>query len=98
VRIGDLAIEAPGIRGQGKLTLVVRPEAIKFVNQPVDTTAAGIPGRILRRAFLGNMARYWIETSMGEWIVDEPTPDSRLRPDDVRLTFIADRLHALPSN
>jgi ABC-type Fe3+/spermidine/putrescine transport system ATPase subunit len=97
VRIGETMVEAPGIRGEGKLTLVVRPEAIKFVTTPVETAAAGISGRILRRAFLGNMARYWIETPMGEWIVDEPTPDSRTRPDEVRLTFIADRLHALSS-
>jgi ABC-type Fe3+/spermidine/putrescine transport system ATPase subunit len=98
VRIGDTVFDVPAVRGPGKVTLVIRPEAIKFVSTPIESTSAGIPGRILRRAFLGNMARYWIETPVGEWIVDEPTPDSRMRPDEVRLSFIADRLHALPKN
>jgi ABC-type Fe3+/spermidine/putrescine transport system ATPase subunit len=98
VRIGDTVFDVPAVREPGKVTLVIRPEAIKFVSTPVQSASAGIPGRILRRAFLGNMARYWIETPVGEWIVDEPTPDSRMRPDEVRLSFIADRLHALPKN
>jgi len=98
VRIADALFDVPAARECGKITLVVRPEAIKFVSTPVESSSAGISGRILRRAFLGNMARYWIETPVGEWIVDEPTPDSRMRPDEVRLSFIADRLHALPTN
>jgi ABC-type Fe3+/spermidine/putrescine transport system ATPase subunit len=98
VRLGEMVFAVPAIRDQGRITLVVRPEAIKFVSTPVQAASAGIPGRILRRAFLGNMARYWVDTPVGEWIVDEPTPDSRMRPEEVRMTFIADRLHALPAN
>jgi ABC-type Fe3+/spermidine/putrescine transport system ATPase subunit len=94
-RIGDTVFDLPMVRDPGKATIVVRPEAIKFVPSQAQA-AASIPGRIQRRSFLGNMARYVIETPLGEWTVDEPTPDSGMHADDVRLTFIADRLHVLP--
>jgi ABC-type Fe3+/spermidine/putrescine transport system ATPase subunit len=93
-RIGEAVFDIPGARDPGKATLVVRPEAIRFAS-PQTAQSAAISGRILRRSFLGNMARYLVDTPLGEWTVDEPTPDSQMRPDEVRLAFISDRVHVL---
>ena len=94
VRIGEVTLDVSGANRKGSATLMVRPESIKFANAAVSGTT--IPGKILRRSFLGNMARYWVQTPLGEWVVDEPTPDERARPEEVQLTFIANRLHVLP--
>jgi putative spermidine/putrescine transport system ATP-binding protein len=96
-RFGDTVFDVPVVREPGKATLVARPEAIRFVS-PQMPHAASIPGKIQRRSFLGNMARYVIDTPLGELTVDEPTPDSNMHADEVRLTFIADRLHVLPTH
>lgn len=94
VQIRELALDARGVRREGA-TLMVRPEAIKFADAAKPGSA--IPGKIRRRSFLGNMARYWVQTSFGEWVVDEPTPEEKARPEDVYLTFVANRLHVLPA-
>ena len=96
VDIGAMSFQLPSASTPGNATIVVRPEAMKFLPASAGETES-VPGRVVGHAFLGNIARYWVETPFGEWTVDEPTPDARLRHDEVRLGFVADRLHVLPA-
>ncbi len=96
-RLGDVVLPLPAAVARGPATLVARPEAIRLVSGPFKGDAAIIPGTIQRRSFLGNMARYWIATPHGEWIIDDPAPDGRLHADDVSLSLSVERLHLLPS-
>jgi len=95
VGIGGLSLPVKsGITGA--VTAVIRPETVKIVSGPVPVGSPTIAGRVSRRAFHGNMMRYWIDTDFGEWTVDEAAPDPRTQSDDVKLLLSADRLHFVP--
>ncbi len=95
VRIGDVTFGLPAASPARPVTLVVRPESIRFLSGSAATEGPAFPGRIERRSFLGNMARYWVRTAFGEWIVDEPLPSGEGHPEEVTLAFALDRIHVL---
>jgi ABC-type Fe3+/spermidine/putrescine transport system ATPase subunit len=95
VQLGQHTINMPSARTAGQATLMIRPEALQIVSAPMPA-ARIVPGRIQRHSFLGSMARYWVQTVHGEWIVDEPAPDGRMHVGDVQIKLSVERLHLLP--
>lgn len=98
VQLGDQSFSIAAATTMGPATLVVRPEAMKLVSQPVGSHAPLLRGQVERRSFLGSTARYWIKTAFGTCIVDEAAPDARTPSDDVQICLSLDRLHLLPKN
>jgi len=66
----DLAVSAGD-----QVRLCVRPEALAL--RPAGVVRDDellVPGTVARRAFLGDLMRYWILVDGREWIVDQPDP------------------------
>ena len=69
VNLGALIIEVEGLPAHIKLgdpvKLVIRPEAWRIT----AATGAGLPGKVLRRAYLGRFVEYLIQVTWGEvWV------------------------------
>jgi len=100
VRLGDVVLDVPGATGIGKATLVVRPETLGLTATPPprDTGHPALRGRVKTSAFLGVMARYWIEALEMEWIVDQTAPGEGMFSGEVYLVLSPDRMHVLPAD
>jgi ABC-type Fe3+/spermidine/putrescine transport system ATPase subunit len=96
IQMKSINFAFPGAAAAGSGTLMVRPEAMRLVTQPTSSDKPILKGHIVRRAFLGSTARYWIETREGEWIVDEAAPEHRPFSDEVTIALSIERLHLLP--
>ncbi|HEU5286841.1 MAG TPA: ABC transporter ATP-binding protein [Candidatus Limnocylindria bacterium] len=74
--------------------LCIRPEALALAPSAAGDGEA-FPGRVARKAFLGDLMRYWVVVDGQEWIVDQPDPGAtspfegdvlvRVRPERVHL-------------
>jgi ABC-type Fe3+/spermidine/putrescine transport system ATPase subunit len=96
VRLGEMEFPVTGAAGSGEATLVIRPETIALATAP--PTEGGRPflrGRIKTSAFLGGLARYWVETMNVEWVVDQPAPGERMFSGEVYLVLAPERTHVL---
>jgi spermidine/putrescine transport system ATP-binding protein len=79
---GGTAVELAGSAPEGPGTLMVRPEYLKL--RPLEDTSgvAGIPGRVVNVAFLGNHTRVTVATPAGDLVaviphgVEDSTPES----------------------
>jgi ABC-type Fe3+/spermidine/putrescine transport system ATPase subunit len=97
VRLKTGVIEVPGAVSTKAVTLMVRPESIRL--GPPDAAAPGtLPGVIARTSFLGSAARYWVDTPVGELIVDDHAPAADPRSGAVSLTLATERVHVLPAD
>jgi ABC-type Fe3+/spermidine/putrescine transport system ATPase subunit len=95
VRMGDLEFEVPGA-APGPATLVVRPEAVALsTGFPAEAGRPTFRGRVKATAFLGGLARYWIEAMGTEWVVDVAAPGERMYAGEVTLALAPDRVHVL---
>ncbi len=95
-RLGDVELPVEAATVPGEATLVVRPETIALTVAP--PAAGGRPalrGRIKTSAFLGGLARYWVEAMDMEWVVDQPAPGERMYTGEVYLALAPDRMHVL---
>ena len=68
-RPADLALDA----GR-EVRLCVRPEALALRPPSADPDGIRLPGVVARRAFLGDLMRYWVTVDGREWIVDQQDP------------------------
>jgi ABC-type Fe3+/spermidine/putrescine transport system ATPase subunit len=100
VRLGDVVLAVPGATGSGKATLVVRPEtlALTATPPPPDANRPVLRGRVKTSAFLGVIARYWVEALGMEWIVDQPAPGEGMFSGEVSLVLSPDRMHVLSAD
>jgi len=57
-----------------EVRLCVRPEALALRPPTADPDGVRLPGVVARRAFLGDLMRYWVTVDGREWIVDQPDP------------------------
>jgi len=72
--------------------LCVRPEALGLTRR--GTT--GLPGIVARRAFLGDLMRYWVTVDGREWIVDQPDPGAGSPYDgEVSIEVRPERVHLI---
>jgi len=96
VRLGDLELRVDDATVPGEAMLVVRPETITLSSVPPGPAdRSTIRGRIKTVAFLGGLARYWIEAMGMEWIADQAAPGDRLFEGEVSLVLSPDRMHVL---
>ncbi len=93
VRIpADLAVAAGD-----EVRLCVRPEALAL--RPASAVAGDellLPGVVARRAFLGDLMRYWVAIDGREWIVDQPDPGAATALDGpVQVAVRPERIHLM---
>ena len=77
------------------LHLCIRPEALALRAPGSASEGLAVSGQVARRAFLGDLMRYWVTVDGREWIVDQPDPGASppfagpvavsVRPDRVHL-------------
>ena len=77
--------------------LCVRPESLGIGPAAADGgTALRLPGSVARRAFLGDLMRYWVTVDGREWIVDQPDPGAAPEfAGSVALTVRPERVHVI---
>ena len=79
---------APG----ASVRVCVRPEALGLARRSPN----GLPGTVARRAFLGDLMRYWVTVDGREWIVDQPDPGAGAPYEgDVSIEVRSDRVHLI---
>jgi hypothetical protein len=58
--------------------LCIRPETLTMSGETANHAAhpvrIGLPGTIVRQAFLGHLMRYWVQINGDEWMVDQADP------------------------
>ncbi len=94
-RLDEVILPVESAARTGLALLVVRPETVGLAAAP---PAPGLPflrGNVKNAAFLGGLARYWIEAVGREWIVDHAAPGERLLRGEVYLTLAPERMHVL---
>ncbi len=93
VRVPDgLSLSAPG-----EVRLCIRPESLAL--RAAGSGAEGellVAGTVARRAFLGDLMRYWVLVDGREWIVDQPDPGAATLLDGaVSVAVRPERIHLI---
>jgi ABC-type Fe3+/spermidine/putrescine transport system ATPase subunit len=79
-----------------EVRLCVRPEAIGLAPRGAAQDGAAVPGVVARKAFLGDLMRYWVAVDGREWIVDQADPGASIPYDgDVLLQVRPERVHVI---
>ena len=77
--------------------LCIRPESLAL--RPTTASADGqvlVPGTVARKAFLGDLMRYWVTVDGREWIVDQPDPGAATPYDGaVQVAIRPERIHII---
>ena len=81
--------------GNGAVTLLLRPEAIRLHRLPPQQAPNVLRGRIAAVSFLGTLARYWVEVNGMRWTVDVPSPGEDVLDGEVYLEIPPERIHVL---
>jgi len=76
--------------------LCVRPEALALRPPSANPDGVVLPAVVLRRAFLGDLMRYWVTVDGREWIVDQPDPGAAADFDGpVTVAVKPERIHLI---
>ncbi len=79
-----------------EVRLCVRPEALALRPPSADPDGVRLPGVVARRAFLGDLMRYWVMVDGREWIVDQPDPGAAADFDGpVTVAVKPERIHVI---
>ena len=81
-----------------EVKLCIRPEAIGLAARGAATSGAGaaVPGVVARKAFLGDLMRYWVTVDGREWMVDQADPGASTPFDgDVLVEVRPERVHVI---
>jgi ABC-type Fe3+/spermidine/putrescine transport system ATPase subunit len=96
VRLADLELPVERATMTGDATLVVRPETLHLAETPPDDgSRPTLRGRVKTSAFLGGLARYWVDAMGMEWIVDQAAPGERMFAGDVYVSLAPEQMHVL---
>ncbi|MEA2732904.1 MAG: putative spermidine/putrescine transport system ATP-binding protein [Acetobacteraceae bacterium] len=79
----------------GRATLMIRPEALSIAESSTITNGTALRGKVVGRSFLGNTARYTVQTPYGLMIVDDAALAARAADEHVTLAILSERLHLL---
>ena len=66
--------EGSAIAAGAEVHLCIRPEALALRRPDAPADGLVMAGTVVRRAFLGDLMRYWVVVDGREWIVDQPDP------------------------
>ncbi len=81
-----------------EVKLCVRPEAIGLAPRGASPDGAAVPGTVARKAFLGDLMRYWVNVEGREWMVDQPDPGASVPFEgDVLVHVRPERVHVIAS-
>src|SRR5438093_1261193 len=89
---------SPGESVPERVLLCIRPESLMLQAEAGIASASAIPlsGTITRRAFLGNLMRYWVQVGQREWIADQPDPGAAaVVADTVTFGLPLSRVHVI---
>ena len=79
-----------------EVRLCVRPEALALRPPSADPDGIRLPGVVGRRAFLGDLMRYWVTVDGREWIVDQQDPGAAADFDGpVTVAVKPERIHII---
>jgi ABC-type Fe3+/spermidine/putrescine transport system ATPase subunit len=101
VAFGERSVTVPvpsgiQLRGGSEVKLCVRPEALGLVARGAATEGASLPGTVARKAFLGDLMRYWVTVDGREWLVDQPDPGASTPLEgDVQVEIRPERVHLI---
>ena len=76
VWLGPVALGQRHAGAEGPVQVAVRPEAWRLLR----CAQAGLPGRIVKRAFLGRLMEYMVQTPLGAVLVHVPAVGAGLEP------------------
>ena len=81
-----------------EVKLCVRPEAIGLTPRGASPDGAAVPGTVARKAFLGDLMRYWVNVDGREWMVDQSDPGASVPFEgDVLVHVRPERVHVIAS-
>jgi ABC-type Fe3+/spermidine/putrescine transport system ATPase subunit len=101
VAFGERSIGVPvppdvTLRPGAEVKICVRPEALGLLPPGAHADGAALPGRVARKAFLGDLMRYWVAVDGREWLVDQPDPGANVPYDgDVIVQIRPERVHLI---
>ena len=85
------------LAGGSQVKLCIRPESLQL--RPLSAAGDGqvlVPGTVARKAFLGDLMRYWVTVDAREWIVDQPDPGAATPYDGaVQIAIRPERIHLI---
>jgi ABC-type Fe3+/spermidine/putrescine transport system ATPase subunit len=85
------------LTGGAQVRLCIRPESLAL--RAPGAAADGqvmVPGTVARKAFLGDLMRYWVTVEGREWIVDQPDPGAATPHDGaVQIAIRPERIHVI---
>ena len=97
--VRTLTVNVPAglsLRSGAEVRLCVRPEAVSLTVRGASPEGAALPGTIARKAFLGDLMRYWVTIDGQEWMVDQPDPGaSAPLSGDVLVEVRPERVHVI---
>lgn len=85
--LGPFRVRAASSRPGEKLRVMVRPHAWQL--RAVGTE--GLPGRVLRRTYLGRLVEYWVDTDLGELLVSSDRVNAMHQPGSPVTLTLGDR-------
>ena len=75
VQLGEQRLPLPGRVESEEALLSIRPETLRLVSADgPGSDGLRLPGRVVRRTFLGHLMRYTVQIGQQEWLVDQPDP------------------------
>jgi ABC-type Fe3+/spermidine/putrescine transport system ATPase subunit len=81
-----------------EVKLCIRPEAIGLAPRGGAQDDLAVPGVVARRAFLGDLMRYWVTVDGREWIVDQADPGASTPFEgEVLMQVRPERVHVIAS-
>jgi ABC-type Fe3+/spermidine/putrescine transport system ATPase subunit len=101
VAFGERSLRVPvpagtELRAGSEVKLCVRPEAVGLAHRGASSDGAAMPGTVARKAFLGDLMRYWVTIDGREWMVDQPDPGASAPYEgDVTVTVRPERVHVI---
>jgi ABC-type Fe3+/spermidine/putrescine transport system ATPase subunit len=102
VSLGDAhaAVRVPAgmpVASGSTVRLCIRPESLAL--RPASAAPDGranVRGTVARKAFLGDLMRYWVSVDGREWIVDQPDPGAATPHDGaVQIAVNPERIHLI---
>ena len=89
--------EGEALSNGAAVRLCVRPEALALSPRGAAApNGESLPGTVARKAFLGDLMRYWVTVDGREWIVDQPDPGASQPFDgDVVVSIRPERVHLI---
>ena len=89
LRLGPITLQAQRVLRPGAVKLAVRPESWRVVASGAVADAMGLPGTVLKCAYLGSSVEITVATSLGEIFIVSTDVNQRHAADDKVVLLLA---------